>query len=111
MKTPGRKEKPDEPSFSERVYDVVRRIPHGRVLSYGDVAALLGSPRAARGVGQALSSLPPRSDVPWWRVVNRSGRISIRHQGALVQRMNLEAEGVRFRRDGSVELAVHAWRP
>jgi methylated-DNA-protein-cysteine methyltransferase related protein len=94
--------------FTRRVYDVVRRIPRGRIASYGGVAAVLGSPRAARGVGHALAALPDDDhDVPWWRVVNRNGEISIKgapHMAAL-QRALLEREGVRFDRRGRV-----AWR-
>jgi methylated-DNA-protein-cysteine methyltransferase related protein len=90
-------------SFAEQVYRAVRRIPAGRVLSYGEVAARLGRPRAARGVGRALAALPQGSDVPWWRVVGHGGAISLRHRGALLQRMLLEAEGVRVGPGGKVE--------
>ncbi|MGD8277156.1 MAG: MGMT family protein, partial [Gemmatimonadota bacterium] len=74
--------------FTHRVWDVVRQVPRGRVVSYGGVAAILGRPRAARGVGHALSVLAEDSDVPWWRVVNRNGEISIRGpmHGAALQR-------------------------
>lgn len=97
-------------SFAARVYRVVQRIPAGRVLAYGEVAALLGAPRAARGVGQVLGQLPPGTHVPWWRVVNRRGEISIRHHGALLQRSLLQAEGVRFER-GRIDLEKFGWRP
>ena len=100
-------------TFSERVYDVVRRIPAGRVLSYGDVAALLGTPRAARGVGWALNALDGDSSVPWWRVINKRGAISIRHPDVSpkVQRALLEDEGVRFDADGCVDWALVRWIP
>jgi methylated-DNA-protein-cysteine methyltransferase-like protein len=84
--------------FRERVWVLVRQVPRGRVVSYGGVAALLGRPRAARVVGRALALLPDDTDVPWWRVVNRNGEISIRgvmHEAAL-QRALLRREGVRF---------------
>lgn len=99
-----------EPGFTDRVYRLVRRIPYGKVSTYGDVAALLGAPRAARGVGHALSALPQGSDVPWWRVLNRNGEVAIRSMGAHVQRMILAQEGVRFvgRR---VDLQTHRWTP
>jgi len=99
--------------FSLRVYDVVRRIPRGRILSYGGVAALLGSPRAARGVGSALAALPDDTDVPWWRVVNRNGRISISnlHHGATLQRALLEGEGVIFDARGQADLERFGWEP
>ncbi len=99
------------PSFSDRVYRVVRRVPYGRVSTYGDIAALLGTPRGARGVGHALSTLPQGSDVPWWRVLNRSGEISMRGMGAHIQRVTLEQEGVRFTRGGRVELRAFRWMP
>lgn len=97
--------------FRQRVYDTVRGIPRGRVTSYGDVAALVGSPRAARGVGAALNGLPSDTDVPWWRVVNRSGRLTIPadHGLRVLQRTLLERERVAFRPDGSVDLERHGW--
>lgn len=97
--------------FTARVYRTVRRVPRGRVVSYGGVAALLGQPRAARGVGQALHALPEGSDVPWWRVVNRNGEISIRGiaHAAQLQRALLEAEGVRFDGAGRIDWKRFGW--
>ncbi len=85
-------------TFSERVYECVCRIPHGRIINYGGVAALVGQPRAAQGVGQALSQLPYGSDVPWWRVINSRGGISTPRVTGQAQRQRalLEHEGVRF---------------
>ena len=106
---------PEGPSstapFARGVEAWVRRIPVGQVASYGDVAALAGSPRAARGVGAVLNGLSPDTDVPWWRVVNRSGRLSIPADFGLrtLQRTLLEQEGVAFRADGSVDLERHHW--
>lgn len=99
--------------FSDRVYDIVRRIPEGRVINYGGVAALLGTPRAARGVGYALGSLPEETDVPWWRVINRHGEISIRHDPILarIQRALLEDEGVEFDADDRVDWSRFRWVP
>ena len=98
-------------SFSERVYQVVRAVPRGRIVSYGGVAALLGQPRAARAVGHALNSLPDESDVPWWRVVNRNGEISRRAtaNGHIVQKKLLQKEGVKFDRKGRASWEKHAW--
>ena len=97
--------------FSSRVYALVRRVPRGRAVSYGGVAAMLGSPRAARGVGTALSALPPDTDVPWWRVVNRNGQISIRGEPGLaaLQRRLLEREGVRFDDGGRLDWERFGW--
>ena len=99
--------------FTHRVWRMVRKCPHGRIVSYGGVAALLGQPRAARGVGQALSALPPDTDVPWWRVVNRNGEISLRVPGYApqLQRTLLEAEGVRFNRQGRIDWKKFGWEP
>jgi methylated-DNA-protein-cysteine methyltransferase-like protein len=92
-------------NFNQRVYALVRRIPRGKVLTYGRVAALLGVPRGARAVGWALHGAPP--DVPWQRVVNAKGCISTRcpeHPPEL-QRALLKAEGVRFKADDSFAIA------
>lgn len=99
------------PPFAEAVYRVVRSVPAGCVTSYGAVAAMVGAPRAARGVGAALNALPPDSDVPWWRVVNRNGEVSIPSELGLraLQRALLEREGVGFLPGGQVDLDRHAW--
>ena len=96
-------------SFFRRVYLLVRRIPRGRVLTYGEVAAGLGVPRGARAVGWALRALDPRQErlVPWHRVVGRGGGISLREgPGGLLQRRRLRAEGVVFV-EGRVDLGRH----
>lgn len=100
-------------SFTEQVYAMVRRVPYGKVVSYGGVAALLGKPRAARGVGQALSALPEDNDVPWWRVINSRGEISIKgpFHGAALQRALLRDEGVEFGPAGRVDWAEFGWFP
>ena len=100
-------------SFSERVYALVRRVPRGRVVSYGGVAALLGHPRAARGVGRALNALPDDTEVPWWRVVNRNGEVSIRGvlHGAARQHQLLASERVRFDRLGRIDWRKYGWQP
>lgn len=94
------------------MYAAVRRIPSGRVTSYGAVAALVGAPRAARGVGAALNRLlPGEDDVPWWRVVNRQGLLTIPTDLGLraLQRALLESEGVVFLSSGRVDLDAHGW--
>ncbi|NRF70274.1 MGMT family protein [Aquincola sp. S2] len=87
-----------------RVYAVVQRIPRGRVLTYGQVAAAAGLGAMARQVGYALHALPDHSPVPWHRVVNARGEISRRSvPGAeLEQRIRLELEGVKFDARGRV---------
>jgi methylated-DNA-protein-cysteine methyltransferase-like protein len=95
-------------TLRKHVYALVRRVPAGRVVTYGQVARLAGVPRAARAVGQAMRVCP--SGVPWHRVVNGRGTISRRGDGsgALSQRLLLEGEGVRFRR-GRIDLARYRW--
>ena len=98
--------------FNNRVYEVVRRVPAGRVTTYGDVATLLGSPRVARHVGFALAAL--RDDtVPWHRVINAQGRISFKGDlpRAELQRGLLEAEGITFDASGRLDLNRLRWSP
>ena len=94
--------------FRARVYDVVRRVPAGRVASYGQIAALAGSRRAARQVGRALHALTEDDDVPWWRIVAADGRVVIGH--AALQKALLREEGVAFTADGLVDMAVCSWQ-
>lgn len=99
-----------EPGFHARVYEVVRTIPHGRVLGYGHVAAALGSPRAARQVGYALAALPAGSDVPWWRVIRSDGSIALQGdpaRGPLQARLLMD-EGVPVE-DHRVDMARARW--
>lgn len=99
-------------NFYQRVYALVRRVPPGRVVTYGQVAALLGKPQAARAVGYALRYLPPGSDVPWHRVINHRGQISPRYpaEGPWLQRLLLEEEGLRFGAQARIDLAVYRWQ-
>jgi len=94
-----------------RVFAVVRRIPRGRVSTYGAVAALAGLPGHARQVGYALHDLPEGTAVPWHRVINAKGEVSRRSVfgSELTQRLRLEAEGVRFDARGRVDLARFLW--
>jgi len=94
-----------------RIYRIVRRIPKGRVATYGVLARLAGRPGGARTVGWALSALDDDSDVPWWRVLNVAGRISLPggDHGAVVQRALLLREGVRFGPAGAVNLGLYGW--
>lgn len=98
----------------DSIYRVVRRIPAGRVATYGQVASLAGYPRHARQVGYALAALREESDpVPWHRVVNAKGGISIRSTPGYedYQRLLLEEEGIVFNDDGHISLAQYQWRP
>lgn len=95
-----------------KIYRVVRRIPSGRVMTYGGVAKEAGLPGRARQVGYALHALSDEmGDVPWQRVVNARGRVSLpdwEGAGAL-QRSLLEAEGVVFDEAGRIDLAHYGW--
>jgi methylated-DNA-protein-cysteine methyltransferase related protein len=97
----------------ERIYRVVRRIPKGRVATYGQVAEAAGLPGHARQVGYAMAALPDGTTVPWHRVVNAKGEISLRGGAAgsdLPQRFRLEAEGVELDERGRISLKRFGWR-
>ena len=101
-----------EPDINQRIWQVVALIPPGNVATYGDVAAQAGLPGAARRVGRALKHLPADTRIPWHRVVNAQGRISLPAGSAsqYTQRERLEAEGVSFRGGKSIDLARYrAW--
>jgi methylated-DNA-protein-cysteine methyltransferase-like protein len=100
------------PSYA-RIYAVVRRIPPGRVATYGQIAELAGLPGHARQVGYALHALPKGTVVPWHRVLNARGALSLRRSpgGEITQRLLLEREGVRFDGGGLVALERIRWRP
>jgi len=97
----------------ERIYSVVRRIPRGRVATYGDVAARAGRPGHARQVGYALHALRAGQRVPWHRVVNARGTISLRRRPGddHTQRILLEREGVHFDQRGRLDLRRLRWAP
>jgi len=102
-----------ESSTHRRIIAVVRRIPRGRVATYGQVAALAGLVRQPRLVGYALHALPNTTTVPWHRVINARGMVSLRAHGgpSLTQRLRLEREGVVFDARGRVSLERFRWRP
>jgi methylated-DNA-protein-cysteine methyltransferase-like protein len=103
----------DGQSFFIRVYDAVKKIPKGKVATYGQIALLSGSPRAARIVGWALHNNPEPGVIPCHRVVNRRGRLAptFAFGGAEIQQKMLEAEGVFLNSDGFVDLAAYLWTP
>lgn len=94
------------------IYNVVRRIPRGKVATYGQVAMLAGNPRWSRVVGYALHVNPEPGAIPCHRVVNRSGETSsaFAFGGEDMQRLLLQEEGVTFT-DGRVDLALYQWHP
>jgi methylated-DNA-protein-cysteine methyltransferase-like protein len=97
-------------NWYEQVYKVVSAVPHGKVATYGQVAAWLGKPRGARAVGWALRALPPETTTPWWRIVSASGFLSIRGNSVAtktLQQQLLEAEGVEFYDDFRLTLKTY----
>jgi methylated-DNA-protein-cysteine methyltransferase-like protein len=102
------------PRFYSHVYRLIAQVPRGKVVTYGQVAALLGAPQAARAVGMALRYLPRElsHQIPWQRVINSSGGISIRGDVIRVeeQRWLLENEGIAFDRSGKVNLKKYLWQ-
>lgn len=97
----------------ERFYAIVRRIPAGRVATYGQIAELAGAPRGARQVGYALAAVREPDAIPWHRVVNAKGEISPRADPSgyeHLQRVLLEGEGVEFDARGRVALERYRWR-
>ena len=103
----------DESSWT-RIYRTVRRVPEGRVATYGQIAEAAGLPRQARLVGYALAGVRDGNAVPWHRVINAQGRISMRVDGpggGVLQRLRLEQEGVRFDARGRVDLVKYGWKP
>ena len=99
--------------FFERVYELVRSIPPGKVCTYGQIAVMAGSPGAARQVGWAMAGLPSGTDVPWHRVINAKGGISLRGRmdAADLQRLLLENEGIIFDENGQTDLRVFQYIP
>ncbi|MGN0547901.1 MAG: MGMT family protein [Acutalibacteraceae bacterium] len=97
----------------EKIYEVVRQIPKGKVATYGLVAALAGNPRWARVVGYALHVNPEPGKIPCHRVVNRQGMVSsaFAFGGENMQRLLLSEEGIEFRPDGSIDLGKFIWKP
>lgn len=93
-------------SVFERIYEVVKRIPKGRVATYGQVAMLAGNPRWARVVGYALHNNPDPAGIPCYRVVNREGRVAtgFAFGGGQTQRELLEKDGIIFEADGHIDL-------
>jgi len=100
--------------FRNYVYKVVQKIPYGKVVSYGQVALYAGAPRAARQVGWVLNQSEGKVDLPWWRVVNNAGRISIkgnRYNTPDLQRKLLRSEGVKVDEEFNLDIESYRFRP
>ena len=103
----------EEKNFFEKVYEVVRQIPYGRVTSYGAIAKAIGSPQSARMVGWAMNASHNLEDVPAHRVVNRNGLLSGKHHfgDSNAMQNSLEAEGVPVRDNKVVDFDKYFWAP
>ena len=95
-----------------RIYEIVNHIPQGKVATCGQIARLAGVPAHARLVGYALHSLPDELEVPWHRVINRHGHISLHSNtwARSLQRVLLESEGVAFDRNDTIALKNYQWQ-
>jgi methylated-DNA-protein-cysteine methyltransferase related protein len=95
----------------EHIYEIVMQIPRGRVATYGQIAELAGIPRQPRRIGYALSALPSDSRVPWHRVINAKGEISLRSKTGSepIQMRLLRQEGIAFDRHGRIALDRFQW--
>lgn len=100
-------------NFYEAVYRLVRKIPRGRVMTYGQIATILGCPRASRAVGYAMRASGRQDDVPWQRVINGKGQISAKTEveRPVLQKMLLESEGVKFDASETCNLKRLRWEP
>ena len=100
-----------DPDINQRIWQVVALIPRGKVATYGEVAHQAGLPGAARRVGRSLKDLPEGTRIPWHRVINAQGRISLPPGSAsqYTQRARLEAEGVVFRDNKTVDFKRFGW--
>ena len=104
----------NQPSKYQIIYDVVRKIPVGKVLTYGQVAELAGLYGKARLAGYALFRVELESDIPWQRVVNAKGEISYseaRCGGDYLQKTLLEQEGIEFKANNCIDLKKYRWQP
>ena len=97
----------------QRFYEIISQIPVGKVATYGQIATLAGYHGQARQVGYALHATPEELDIPWQRVINAKGEISLRTDsfGNEIQRQMLIAEGIRFNSNGRIPLKQYQWNP
>ena len=97
-------------SFTRKILQVIKKIPKGKVISYGRVAVLAGNPRGTRQVSRILHSMSAKHDLPWHRVINVKGRISLpRGRGYELQKALLESEGVCFSAADTIDFSIYLW--
>lgn len=98
--------------FTRKVIRIIKAIPPGKVLTYGRIAALAGKSNGARQVSRFLHSMSQKHDLPWHRVINASGRISLKpSNGYELQKALLESEGVQFSLQSTIDLSIYLWVP
>ncbi len=98
-------------SFSQNVKSLIKQIPYGKVATYGQIAAYSGNPRAARQVAWILHSCSRKDNLPWHRVINSKGCISLPHRGGYeTQKKLLEIEGIIFKKNNSINLKIYQWQ-
>ncbi|WP_338539982.1 MGMT family protein [Paenibacillus tundrae] len=98
--------------FTQNVVSIISSIPEGKVMTYGQIAAHAGSPRAARQVVRILHSMSRKERLPWHRVVNAKGEIAIPDEHSrLIQETELISEGVEFKLDGTIDLVLFGYQP
>lgn len=104
---------PEEISFFDKVYEQVKRIPYGKISTYGAIARKIGSPQSARMVGYALNASHNRGDVPAHRVVNRKGLLTGKQHfdGSNLMQQLLESEGVAVKNNQIIDFDKHFWQP
>ncbi len=96
--------------FTQKILQVIKKIPKGKVISYGRVAFLAGNPGGSRQVSRILHSMSSKHDLPWHRVVNVKGKISLpRGRGYELQKALLESEGVCFSKVDTIDFAIYLW--
>ncbi len=96
--------------FLQQIFVVIHQIPYGKVSTYGEVAKMAGYPGYARHVGKALSNLPKDTQLPWFRVINSAGKISLKGECYSRQKEKLEAEGVEVSDSGKVKIKTYKWQ-
>ena len=100
-----------EKTFTERVVETIKRIPKGKVATYGLIAMMAGNPRGARQVVRTLTTQWKKHDLPWYRVINSKGTISLSGEGYRIQRQLLEKEGVVFDANDKIDFSRYLWKP
>lgn len=99
-------------TFTEKAITIIRNVPPGKVMTYGQIAKLAGSARGARQVARLLHSMSAKYDLPWHRIVNAQGEIVLAdEEGRYTQRALLEAEGVKIGLNGQINLEIYRYNP